>query len=65
MGHDRTTGLRLEIDFESEPFEGILRGPSGLTVPFRGWLGLAAAIERAAASDRARPADDNGRSQCQ
>ncbi len=43
--------LTLEIEGRSEPIRGRLSDPSGLAVVFTGWVGLAAAIERAAHLD--------------
>ena len=47
---EQTTRLQIDVDFEAEPIEGRLRHQgSGEPVdrPFRGWLGLMAAIEAA------------------
>ena len=44
------TRLQIDVDFRAEPIEGRLRHhASGTSVdrPFRGWLGLMAAIEAA------------------
>jgi hypothetical protein len=46
-GGDRIP-LRLELDKGSEPISGRLVAADGLVEEFRGWLALAAAIERAA-----------------
>lgn len=42
----RTT-LRLAVDLTCEPIEGEVQAPTGPVLPFVGWLGLAAALERA------------------
>jgi hypothetical protein len=40
--------LALEIHFDADPIEGRVSDPAGaLDQPFRGWLGLMAAIESA------------------
>lgn len=41
--------LQLELSGNGESIHGRLCGPSGEAVPFTGWLGLAAAVERVAA----------------
>lgn len=43
---ERTT-LRLAVDLSREPIEGEVQAPTGPVLPFIGWLGLAAALERA------------------
>ncbi len=44
---DRIT-LMLELDLASEPIEGELRTVDGQSLAFVGWLGLTAALGRAA-----------------
>ena len=41
--------LQLELAGRGESIHGRLSDPSGEAIPFMGWLGLAAAIERVAA----------------
>jgi hypothetical protein len=41
--------VRLEIERDGERIAGRLSTAEGLTVPFIGWLGLAAALEQATA----------------
>lgn len=48
MPRSPRTTLRLDVDLTCEPIEGEIQAPSGPAVPFVGWLGLAAALERAA-----------------
>lgn len=47
LGGDRIS-LRLELDQGSEPISGTLVAADGPAAEFRGWLELAAAIERMA-----------------
>ncbi|MEJ7875943.1 MAG: hypothetical protein WKF62_04715 [Solirubrobacterales bacterium] len=44
--------LRLELEAGSEPIRGHLVAADGATEEFIGWLGLAAAIERATTKDK-------------
>lgn len=53
MDRPRTVHVALELN-SSEPINGRLTGPSGPTEPFRGWLELAAKL------DRLRAAPENG-----
>ena len=36
----------VSLDAGGEPITGTVTGPDGVSVPFRGWLELAEAIER-------------------
>jgi hypothetical protein len=40
--------FQLELDLTTQPIEGELRTAAGTSLPFVGWLGLTAALERAA-----------------
>ena len=40
--------LVVELDHDGEGIAGQVRDPTGSSVPFSGWLGLAAAIEQLA-----------------
>jgi hypothetical protein len=42
----RTRTVTLEVDSSSDPIRGIARDELGMERPFRGWLGLAAALEQ-------------------
>lgn len=42
----RTRTVTLEVDPGSDPIRGIARDELGVERPFRGWVGLAAALER-------------------
>lgn len=44
--------LRLELAGHGDAIHGRLSHPAGEAIPFSGWLGLAAAIERVAALPR-------------
>ena len=52
MSSPRRLTLRLDLDLGSDPIEGELWEPTGLSLPFSGWLGLADALERATDRDR-------------
>ena len=43
----RTRTVTLEVDPSQDPIRGIARDELGVERPFRGWLGLAAALEQA------------------
>ena len=43
LRHTRT--VTLEVDPTSNPIEGITRDELGVERPFRGWVGLATALE--------------------
>lgn len=45
MTSPRIARLELELDVETEPIAGRLRGDDGDTEPFSGWLDLTRAIE--------------------
>ncbi len=47
MSSPRRLTLRLDLDLVCDPIEGELWEPTGLCLPFSGWLGLADALERA------------------
>jgi hypothetical protein len=47
--------LALDVDRHAEPIEGTLRDASGAERPFRGWIGLASALEHALAAVEADP----------
>jgi len=58
----RRTTLHLAVDLSSEPIEGEVQAPGGPALPFVGWLGLAAALERAvptAGTDTITPQEDH------
>lgn len=60
---EQTTRLQIDVDFEAEPIEGRLRRDgSGAPVdrPFRGWLGLMAAIEAARDLGSSQPGEAGG-----
>lgn len=40
--------LRLELTRAIDPIAGVITGPDGTPLAFRGWTGLAAALGRAA-----------------
>jgi hypothetical protein len=42
----RTRTVTLELDPSSDPIRGIARDELGVERPFRGWVGLAAALEQ-------------------
>lgn len=42
----RPLALWLELDLEAQPINGTLAPPCGPSVPFVGWLGLTAALEK-------------------
>ena len=42
----RTRTVTLEVDPSSDPIRGIARDELGVERPFRGWVGLAAALEQ-------------------
>jgi hypothetical protein len=42
----RTRTVTLEVDPSHDPIRGIARDELGVERPFRGWLGLAAALEQ-------------------
>jgi hypothetical protein len=42
----RTRTVTLEVDRSSDPIRGIARDEFGVERPFRGWVGLAAALEQ-------------------
>jgi hypothetical protein len=44
---DPTIVLRLELRVGTEPIEGSLTDDAGRRTPFSGWIGFAAAVERA------------------
>jgi len=47
MSTGRPVQLQLEIDPASEPVTGTIHDASGRAIEFTGWLGFAAAIEKA------------------
>ena len=47
--------LHLDLDLGVQPIEGEVRTTAGLCLPFCGWLGLTAALERAAQDGRPDP----------
>lgn len=51
MSSPRRLTFRLDLDLGSDPIEGELWEPTGLRLPFSGWLGLADALERATDRD--------------
>lgn len=42
----RTRTVTLEVDASSDPIRGIARDELGVERPFRGWVGLASALEQ-------------------
>jgi hypothetical protein len=42
----RTRTITLEVDPRSDPIRGIARDELGVERPFRGWVGLASALEQ-------------------
>ncbi len=48
MSRSDRISLLLDLDLASEPIEGELRTADGQSRAFVGWLGLTAALERAA-----------------
>jgi hypothetical protein len=42
----RTRTVTLEVDPSSDPIRGIARDELGVERPFRGWVGLASALEQ-------------------
>lgn len=64
MTGTQSTRLTLELELDSEPIRGSLTGERGDRLGFVGWLGLAAALQRAARSNHATaPAGPGGRSE--
>jgi hypothetical protein len=49
----QTAVLRIELEHGSEPIRGTIGPQDGPATPFTGWLGLAAALERALAEPAA------------
>ena len=43
--------VRLHLDLSSDPIEGEVQTRGGISLPFSGWLGLTAALERAAGGE--------------
>ena len=43
--------IELDLDLGAQPIEGEVRTDSGELLPFQGWLGLTAALERAGDRD--------------
>lgn len=52
MSSPRRLSLRLDLDLGCDPIEGELWEPTGPSLPFTGWLGLADALERATERER-------------
>ncbi|MEV4423255.1 hypothetical protein AB0L40_25260 [Patulibacter sp. NPDC049589] len=53
------TVLTLELDEVVEPIAGRVRTAAGRALPFRGWTGLAAALERATSSPPPPPPEES------
>jgi hypothetical protein len=58
MTGEETRRVTLELDSAAEPITGRMRDESGRSLPFAGWLGLAAALGSVLGGAGSRPEAD-------